>query len=681
MRDEEPSSGKPPISVVIPTYNHSRFLPQAIDSALMQTVKPIEILVADDGSTDDTAEVVARYGGAVKYRRFEHSGVYSVRQAMLAEIRGDWFLNLDADNWIESDFLEKMSAAIQVNEKDEKFAFAYPDMELFGDVSGQVQRPEFDPRQLKARNYVDMNSVIRTEVAQRFGFDPAFNSGQGDYDFFLTLAENGYRGVRVLEAILHYRVHSNSISRNVARKRRQRKIVRRIVRKHNNFFSPIEARAALAKADNSILVSLINSRSPFTGFGGRLADWLRFARSGWRHAEFSKQTVYCFLPRRYFESSNRPAEIFFLFRDTPERREIVRRVMGGGNGALAGGQLFGFEELWKSGQAMDSNLRLPRTSSVLQTAHAWVEHFYAHHTGVGLGDVDSVRAHLWQMNRAKVVVATSDNMGLPALHLKTRGRLKVPLVYVSIGLPERMMAVEAKSPARATRYRRRMSCVDRFVAYGWAEAEWLRQWLGDEKKVRFVPFGVDTETWRPEADAKEEIDVLGIGYDPMRDFDLLADFARRYPAVSVCLATSRERAKELGNLPSNLQIRIRVPIEKLKDIISAARVVVLPVKENTYSGATTTLLQCMAMGKAVAVSRVGAIREGYGFEDGVNLRWMEPGSQKSLDKVVAGLLMNPELRHRLGEAARRHVVENLGWNRYVGKIEKCLEGLPKKNGF
>jgi glycosyltransferase involved in cell wall biosynthesis len=56
----------------------------------------------------------------------------------------------------------------------------------------------------------------------------------------------------------------------------------------------------------------------------------------------------------------------------------------------------------------------------------------------------------------------------------------------------------------------------------------------------------------------------------------------------------------------------------------------------------------------------------------VNVRWIEPGSLGSLSSVVAGLLADGELRLRLGTAARRHVVENLGWDRYVKKMEKCL---------
>ena len=660
------------LSVVIPTYNYAAFLPQAIESVLAQTCHPLEIFVADDGSTDDTAAVVARYGTAVKCRRFGHVGVYAVRQAMLAELRGDWFLNLDADNWIEPDFIEQLAAAIQANEADEAFAFAYPDMELFGDAAGRVERPEFDVHRLKLGNYVDMNSAIRTAAARRFGFDPAFNSGQGDYDFFLTLAAHGYRGVRLPGARLHYRVHGGSISQGVGRRRNQRAIMRRIVRKHRNFFSPAEARAALAAADNRVLVALIGSRSPFAGFGRRLADWLRFAQAGLRHAEFRAQTAYGFRPRRYFARRETPADVFFLFRDVPGRRSLVRRVLDGTGAADAAESLFGFDALRARGLAVDCNLRWPRAASAAQTALAWLDRRYTPRTGIGLGDLASLWAHLDALNRARVVVATTDNVGLPAARLKELGRLRRPLVYVSIGLPERIMDVERIDPARAARYRRRLAGVERVVAYGHAEAEWLRRWLGAPDQVRFVPFGVNADVWCPVPGARETLDVLSLGYDFQRDFGLLVDYARRRPETSVCLVTSPDRAAALGVLPPNLRLLRPLPVEDLRPLIASAKVLALPVKENTYSGATTTLLQGMAMGKACAVSRVGAIRAGYGLEDGVNVRWLEPGSQADFDAAIDALLAQPDTRRRLGAAARQHATERLSWRRYVDALAACL---------
>ena len=134
------------------------------------------------------------------------------------------------------------------------------------------------------------------------------------------------------------------------------------------------------------------------------------------------------------------------------------------------------------------------------------------------------------------------------------------------------------------------------------------------------------------------------------------------------MITSRECAHALENLPKNVRVQIQLPVEELRDRIAGARMVMLPVKENTYSGATTTLLQCMSMGKAVAVSRVGAIREGYGFEDGIHLQWMEPGSLESMEKALLRGIGNPDLRAALGKAARQHVVERLDWKFYVARL-------------
>ena len=672
------NEARPTVSVVIPCYNYGRYLGKAIDSVLAQTVKPIEIVVADDGSTDNTADVVAQYGDAVKYRKFDHCGVCAVRQTMLNELKGEWFLNLDADDWMEPNFIEKALEIVASHSEDRTFAFVYPDIQCFGSVVGQKEYPDFDVPRLKLKNYIVMNSLIRLDAARSAGFDPLFNIGEEDYDFFLTLAKKGYRGQRLPGGLMHYRVHSKSRTNTIVRQYQHRTIMRRILQKHRGFFTREEAKVAIDRANNSILIALIQGRTPLAGFGRRLGDWLLCARVGWRHAEFGCQTLYCFWPGRYFARREKASDVFYLFRDTPERREMVRQVMDGAASGLAGEQLFGFEELTQSGVAVDCNLRFARPASLRETVQGRIERFYAPRTGVGLGDQCSVLGHLGQMNRARVVVATSDNTGLPAARLKSRGRLRTPLVYVSIGLPQRLMAIEGISKARAARYRKRLSCVDRFVAYGFEEAEWLRRWLGDEQKVRFIPFGVDTRKWKPDGNAVEDTDVLSIGSDPMRDFGLLVEYARQRPTVSICLVTNRACAANLGTLPENVRLLIQLPVAELKTLIAGARLVVLPVKENTYSGATTTLLQCMAMGKPVVVSRVGAISEGYGFTDGANVRWMVPGSAESLSEVVDDLLADGDLRCRLGSAARKHVTDHLGLERYVSAIESCLKELLQK---
>ena len=105
------------ISVIIPTYNRAHCVGEAIQSVLDQTYKNFEIIVVDDGSTDNTQEVLATFGDKIKVIRQENRGVSAARNAGIREARGEWLAFLDSDDlWLP----EKL--AIQMKELSE-----YPD--------------------------------------------------------------------------------------------------------------------------------------------------------------------------------------------------------------------------------------------------------------------------------------------------------------------------------------------------------------------------------------------------------------------------------------------------------------------------------------------------------------------------------------------------------------------------
>jgi glycosyltransferase involved in cell wall biosynthesis len=91
----------PIISVVIPTYNRARFVTAAIDSVLGQGKDECEIIVVDDGSTDNTGEVLARYQGAITYVVQKNGGVSAARNSGIRLARGEWITFLDSDDeWL-----------------------------------------------------------------------------------------------------------------------------------------------------------------------------------------------------------------------------------------------------------------------------------------------------------------------------------------------------------------------------------------------------------------------------------------------------------------------------------------------------------------------------------------------------------------------------------------------------
>ena len=100
------------ISVIIPTWNAAGYLPETLDSVLAQTYEPIEVIVVDDGSTDDTAAVVARYGERIRYIAQANSGGPArPRNVAIAAALGDLIAMFDADDIMEKEKLEAAATA------------------------------------------------------------------------------------------------------------------------------------------------------------------------------------------------------------------------------------------------------------------------------------------------------------------------------------------------------------------------------------------------------------------------------------------------------------------------------------------------------------------------------------------------------------------------------------------
>jgi glycosyltransferase involved in cell wall biosynthesis len=99
-------------SVIIPAYNRARFIAEALKSVLEQSLPPYEVIVVDDGSTDNTAEVVQQYGPAVTYLRQENAGAGAARNCGISHSSGEWVAFLDSDDtWLPL-YLEKQSEQI-----------------------------------------------------------------------------------------------------------------------------------------------------------------------------------------------------------------------------------------------------------------------------------------------------------------------------------------------------------------------------------------------------------------------------------------------------------------------------------------------------------------------------------------------------------------------------------------
>jgi glycosyltransferase involved in cell wall biosynthesis len=355
--------------------------------------------------------------------------------------------------------------------------------------------------------------------------------------------------------------------------------------------------------------------------------------------------------------------VFFLYRDSPLRRAALAAAPGSADRYA----LFGADELATRGfhvhHSLEPGVAPSRGDGALDRA---LRRAVALGGGYG-GDFATVLASRELANESDVILSTVDTVGIPAVLLAEMRLLRAPLVYVSIGLPHRLAQLRSERVRRS--YARAFGRAAVVVAYGHVEAEELRRWLPGHD-VRFVPFGVDTSAFVPE-DVEPDVDVASVGADPERDWELLARVAESMEETSFAAVAAGERGRILQ--PSaNLAVSRELPFAEASGRLARARVVALPVRDNAYSGATTTLLQAMALAKPVVVSRTAAIADGYGLENGVNVRFVPPGDATAFASAVSELLAEPDAAAALGRRARETVEGELGWERYVDRMEDVL---------
>jgi len=181
------------VSVVIPTYNCGRFVTQAIDSVLAQTVRPSQIIVVDDGSKDDTHERLIAYKNDIRYVRQDNQGLSGARNRGILEVEHDLIAFLDADDvWHPRKLelqLEALAHAPELGLLGTR-SFAWP-AAVFPETSSRPRRVKFvEWQDLVVKNYFVASSIIvRRHVLEKAGpFDSSLKCAE-DLDVWLRVAE------------------------------------------------------------------------------------------------------------------------------------------------------------------------------------------------------------------------------------------------------------------------------------------------------------------------------------------------------------------------------------------------------------------------------------------------------------------------------------------------------------
>jgi glycosyltransferase involved in cell wall biosynthesis len=195
------------VSIVVLCHNYARFLPEAIESALAQDHADVEVIVIDDGSTDDSLEVASGYEGRARVLTQPNQGLAATCNRGAREASGETFLFLSADDRLEPTYVGELRAAL---ERSPEASFAYCSARLFGAQSGVAPARPFSAFSLiRGRNYVNGSALTRRAAYLAAGGYPEDLGGEAfdDWDFWLSMLELGHRGTYVPKPLLLWRRH------------------------------------------------------------------------------------------------------------------------------------------------------------------------------------------------------------------------------------------------------------------------------------------------------------------------------------------------------------------------------------------------------------------------------------------------------------------------------------------
>ncbi len=189
------------VSVIIPAYNHASALPKCLMHVFAQTYQPFEVIVIDDGSTDETAAAVKPFLEKITYIRQENAGANPARNRGWKEARGEFLLFCDADVVMRPEMIEKMVHTLRAHPEA---GYAYSSFKFgWKRFPGAAWNPEL----LRRVNIAHTTSLIRASDFP--GFDEKIKRFQ-DWDVWLTMLGAGKRGVMIPEELFVAEIHGVS---------------------------------------------------------------------------------------------------------------------------------------------------------------------------------------------------------------------------------------------------------------------------------------------------------------------------------------------------------------------------------------------------------------------------------------------------------------------------------------
>ena len=224
---------KPLVSVIVPIYNAAPYLQETLDSILASTYRPIEVVMVDDGSKDESLSIAMSYceqHTECQVIAQENSGVSVARNTAIKAAKGTYILPVDADDKIADTFIQK---AVEVIEENDNIRVVGCRCWMFGAVNKEWKLPTFSHALLARKNMIPATALYRKADWERCGGYCEQEIYREDWDFWISMMELGGTFYKFDEVLFFYRISTGS--RRVLAKGRKKVIIDAINQRHPEY--------------------------------------------------------------------------------------------------------------------------------------------------------------------------------------------------------------------------------------------------------------------------------------------------------------------------------------------------------------------------------------------------------------------------------------------------------------
>lgn len=227
----------PKVSIIIPCYNQGKYVAEAINSALRQTFKDIEIVCVNDGSTDNSVEIIKSFENKYKNLIFlnneENRGVIYSRNFAIKNCNGTYILPLDADDIIEPTYVEK---AVKILDNNPNIGIVYCKAKIFGNYDKYWNLKPFNKSDILYENCIFCSAFFRkSDFIKIGGYNNNMKYGYEDYDLWLSFIEQGLEVFQINEILFSYRQYDET-SRTTISLKNKKEIWNNLIKNHINLY-------------------------------------------------------------------------------------------------------------------------------------------------------------------------------------------------------------------------------------------------------------------------------------------------------------------------------------------------------------------------------------------------------------------------------------------------------------